>query len=167
MNARVQSIKIKLSILLSFLSTILGPTKKRNTSSSSIVSNGKSNTPTSDKVVQPCTNNKKSIQDTSEDCTGNNNQPDVIKAASAADKNVTTDLVSVVSKDIEILQQENEELDNQLKRHALGFEAMATMVDYLANHCGLVGVMDFNNKLKQDVMNLQHSLQNKKREIGR
>ena len=91
----------------------------------------------------------------------------MIKAASAADKNVTTDLVSVVSKDIEILQQENEELDNQLKRHALGFEAMATMVDYLANHCGVVGVMDFNNKLKQDVMNLQHSLQNKKQEIGR
>ena len=91
----------------------------------------------------------------------------MIKAASAADKNVTTDLVSFVSKDIEILQQENEELDNQLKRHALGFEAMATMVDYLANHCGVVGVMDFNNKLKQDVMNLQHSLQNKKREIGR
>lgn len=91
----------------------------------------------------------------------------MIKAASAADKNVTTDLVSVVSKDIELLQQENEELDNQLKRHALGFEAMATMVDYLANHCGVVGVMDFNNKLKQDVMNLQHSLQNKKREIGR
>ena len=91
----------------------------------------------------------------------------MIKAASAADKNVTTDLVSFVSKDIEILQQENEELDNQLKRHALGFEAMATMVDYLANHCGVVGVMEFNNKLKQDVMNLQHSLQNKKREIGR
>ena len=91
----------------------------------------------------------------------------MIKAASAADKNVTTDLVSFVSKDIEILQQENEELDNQLKRHALGFEAMATMVDYLANHCGVVGVMDFNNKLKQDVMNLQHSLQNKKQEIGR
>merc|ERR1712203_114422 len=39
------------------------------------------------------------------------------------------------------------------------------MVDYLANHCGVVGVMDFNNKLKQDVMNLQHSLQSKKREI--
>ena len=149
------------------LSTILGPTKKRNTSSSSIVSNGKSNTPTSDKVVQPRTNNKKSNQDTPENCAGNNNQPDVIKAASAADKNVTTDLVSFVSKDIEILQQENEELDNQLKRHALGFEAMATMVDYLANHCGVVGVMDFNNKLKQDVMNLQHSLQNKKLEIGR
>merc|ERR1719450_1163826 len=42
---------------------------------------------------------------------------------------------------------------------------MATLVDYLANHCGVVGVMDFNNKLKQDVMNLQHSLQNKKQEI--
>ena len=146
---------------------ISGPTKKRNTSSSSIVNNGKNNTPTPDKVVQPCIQNKKSIQDTSDDCAENNNQPDVIKAASAADKNVTTDLVSVASKDVEILQQENEELDNQLKRHALGFEAMATLVDYLANHCGVVGVMEFNNKLKQDVMNLQHSLQNKKHEIGR
>ena len=91
----------------------------------------------------------------------------MIKAASAADKNVTTDMVSVVSKDVENLQQENEELGNQLKRHALGFEAMATLVDYLANHCGVVGVMEFNNKLKQDVMNLQYSLQNKKQEIGR
>ena len=154
--------------LLFIASNISGPTKKRNTSSSSIVSNGKGNTPTPDRVVQPCTQNKKSILDASDDCTENNNQPDVIKAASAADKNVTTDLVSVqVSKDIENLQQENEQLDNQLKRHALGFEAMATLVDYLANHCGVVGVMDFNNKLKQDVMNLQYSLQNKKLEIGR
>merc|ERR1712203_819814 len=76
-----------------------------------------------------------------------------------------TDLVSVVSKDI-VIQQENEELDNQLKRHALGFDAMATLVDYLANHCGVVGVMASNSQLKQDMTSLQQSLEDKKQEIG-
>ena len=96
-----------------------------------------------------------------------NNQPDVIKAASAANKNVTTDIVLAVSKDIVYLQQENEELDCQLRRHALGFNAMATLVDYLANHCGVVGVMEFNNHLKQDVASLQQIVDNKKQEIGK
>jgi hypothetical protein len=96
-----------------------------------------------------------------------NNQPDVIKAASAANKNVTSDIVLAVSKDKANLQQENVELCCQLRRHALGFDAMATLVDYLANHCGVVGVMEFNKQLKQDIANLQITVENKKEEIGR
>ena len=91
----------------------------------------------------------------------------MIKAASAANKNVTSDIVLAVSKDIANLQQENVELDCQLRRHALGFDAMATLVDYLANHCGVVGVMEFNKQLKQDVANLQITVENKKKEIGK
>ena len=91
----------------------------------------------------------------------------MIKAASAINKNVTADMVLAVSKDIANLQQENDELDCQLKRHALGFDAMATLVDYLANHCGVVGVMEFNNRLKQDIANLQETVETKKEEIGR
>lgn len=96
-----------------------------------------------------------------------NNQPDVIKAASASNKNVTSDIVLAVSKDIANLKQENIELDCQLRRHALGFDAMATLVDYLANHCGIVGVMEFNQQLKKDVENLQITVENKKEEIGK
>ena len=96
-----------------------------------------------------------------------NNQPDVIKAASAANKNISTDRGLVVSKDIVNLQQENKELACELRRHALGFNAMATLVDYLANHCGVVGVMEFNDHLKQNVASLQLSVENKKQEIGK
>jgi septal ring factor EnvC (AmiA/AmiB activator) len=64
------------------------------------------------------------------------------------------------------LQQENVELCCQLRRHALGFDAMATLVDYLANHCGVVGVMEFNKQLKQDIANLQITVEDKKEEIA-
>ena len=54
-----------------------------------------------------------------------------------------------------------------MRRHALGFDAMATLVDYLANHCGVVGVMASNSQLKQDMTSLQQSLEDKKQEIGK
>ena len=93
-----------------------------------------------------------------------NNQPDVIKAASAANKSVSADSVS---KDIANLQKENEALACKLRRHALGFNAMATLVDHLANHYGIIGVVESNNRLKKNVTSLQHSVENKKQEIGK
>ena len=145
---------------------LLGPTKKRTASSATGTgSTRKNTTSTVDKVSVSNTQNQNSFPEAQ---SVENNQPDVIKVASAANKNVSqNDIALAVSKDIANLQKQNEELDCQLKHHALGFNAMATCVDYLANHCGVVGVMEYNNQLQQDVTRLQHTVEKKRQEIGR
>ena len=150
---------------------VSGPTKKRTASSSSSPSVGQnrktSTTLSTNKAPQSSTKNQNQNQIPESADSVDHNQPDVIKAASEANKKPTKDLVIAVSKDIANLQQENEQLDCQLRRHALGFDAMATLVDYLANHCGVVGVMASNSQLKQDMTSLQQSLEDKKQEIGK
>ena len=161
---------LRKNFLIEFIFLIIsGPTKKRTASSSSSPSVGQnrktSTTLSTNKAPQSSTKNQNQIPESADSV--DHNQPDVIKAASEANKKPTKDLVIAVSKDIANLQQENEQLDCQLRRHALGFDAMATLVDYLANHCGVVGVMASNSQLKQDMTSLQQSLEDKKQEIGK
>ena len=91
------------------------------------------------------------------------NQPDLIKAASAATKGVRR----IKSKDVSNLQRDNEELACELRRHALGFSAMATLVDYLANHCRVEGIAECNREIKQQVTDLQSAIEDKSQEIGK
>ena len=86
---------------------LLGPTKKRTASSATGTgSTRKNTTSTVDKVS---VSNKQNQNSFPEAQSVESNQPDVIKVASAANKNVSqNDIALAVSKDIANLQKQND-----------------------------------------------------------
>ena len=151
----------------------MGLTKKRNLSSSSngTGSTRKSNVCITDKVISVSASNncpEKSSPD-DDQFANEHNQPDLVKGASAAAKGAKTYArtgLAAGAKDVDNLQRENKELACELRRHALGFNAMATLVDHLANNLGAMDVTEFNGQLKQKLSNLQTTIDKKNQEIG-